>query len=237
MKEVTVYKGYNKCSCGYTRDELFEIALLEESKSPMLDIVVHTVGFRERVPLDKILFFWQKIVGKDRTLLTQIVRTSSHRGSSNMCNCLAHIESHPKKIDCVRDEWSTDRLAYNVERSLDEVSQMILKLNPSQKFVTLRRAYTNADNRVILPYPSPLTERFQEIFKNDDEHISGAYDWSDLSAFKDSVFAASRRFAAGGGGAVDGYPVWWLKTYDQQAIQLLDEDNEIRRAMETAAAS
>jgi len=200
-----------------------------------------TDGTLATIAVNRILFFWQKIIGAERRLVTQIVYGTDlrdppimpERGSVDLAR-----ECPPPDI-CLEGDSNLNTIRYrrwwDVESrnvidtpiSLDAVRDLILSVAASIKFVTLHRAYTREDSRVLFPYPLPpkmlldMIQTHKRCRLMDIEELR-------VSRMKEESL---RERAAGGGSVVDDFPHWILGTHGTDAILITESTDQITRAI------
>jgi len=224
-----------------------------------------TAGVFTTLDVSKILFFWQKVKEDKcyRQCVTQIVSLPdtfpSRQNKQRSEETAAHLEdaSCREAMPITMMSWRIQKIhnlegllehGYDVryaslteiQSSLDETQNMISEASPTAKFITLHRAYTNEDDRVILPYPTLLTDTVLEIkrVESDLPYIDGEdLGWQACYQQSQQGFPQHRVLAAGGGGLVDGLPQTWLGVAGMFGIQLLKSIAEIGQAVEAVAST
>jgi len=195
------------------------------------------------IPVDQILFFYQKIIGKERRLVTQIVWAPDKRYAVWV---LEHMEINSPKMDAIQPSLDAHSLhdykfkmmesrVITLSSTVDEVRDMIAKAAPDTKFATLHRAYTRADNRVVLLCPSQVTEAFQKYDTKIKEHPWGLDDGHDDIIRHCQARRERYVQSGGGGGVVDDFPQWWIGTYFSNGIYILENLEQIIQAIAEAA--
>jgi len=195
------------------------------------------------IPVDQILFFYQKIIGKERRLVTQIIWAPDKRYAVWV---LEHTDVNSPKMDSIQPSLDAHDLheykfkmvesrATTLTATVDEVRDMITKAAPGTKFAELHRAYTRADSRVILLCPSQVTDAFQEYDTKIKEHPWGLDEWQDDLIRQCQARRERYTQSGGGGGIVDGFPHWWIGTFSNNGIYILEDLEQIIQAIAESA--
>ena len=194
-----------------------------------------TNGSDVTILAERILFFWQKVV--------DLRPIGKRNGSNQKWGLVTQIVYATRDNDNAQDDdeyqWKVDgretmlnpltcgcyarknvyRAAVDTSTTLDRVQKALEAVLPTTPFLTLHRAHTNHDTRVVFPMPSPLL-----IFQ-------GCIDFVESMDWTGDHIQTERISVVGGGGEVDGLTSWTLPTYDSYAIQLTDSTTAIYAAV------